>query len=382
MEKKYLLAPGPVQIPSEVLLEMARPMIHHRTPEFEGVMADVQSLLKELFQTKEPVLTFAASGTGAMEAAIVNAHSKGDKTLVVKNGKFSERLGLIAEAHGLEVELIDLPNGQAVQPEEIQKRLEADPSIASVMLEFSETSTGVMNDIEAIAKIISKSEAIFIVDAISALGVTPLKFDDWGLDVVIGGSQKSLMLPPGLSFACFSPRAWSRVEKSDIPKFYFNAIAERAALEKNTTAWTPAINLINALNVALNMMKKYGWEKLFRKNEVLMKAVHAGVKALDLELFSSHPSISVTAIKTPPHVDGSKLVADMKDRYHVTIAGGQGDMKGKIFRVGTLGFIDASDILVFFGALERALKSQGYQLTTGAALTAAQEVFEKHAHEL
>ncbi len=382
MEKKYLLAPGPVQIPAEVLLEMAKPMIHHRTPEFEGVVAETQTLLKELFQTTLPVLTFAASGTGAMEAAIVNTHSRGEKTLVIKNGKFSERMAQISETYGLLVELMDLPNGGAANPEEVKKTLAANPDIVSVMLEFSETSTGAMNDVEAIAKAASESGVLVLVDAISALGVTPVCCDKWGLDVVIGGSQKSLMLPPGLSFCWFSERAWRRAEKSDLPKFYFNALAERDALKKNTTAWTPAINLIKALNVALKMMKNYGWEKLYRKNEILREMVHAGVKALGLKLFSESPSISVTAIETPEGLDGARIVSEMKDKHHVTIAGGQGDMKGKIFRVGTLGYIDTSDILVFFGALETTLKNQGYPVKTGAGLTAAQEIMERYAHEL
>jgi len=374
MNKKYLLAPGPVQIPSEVLLEMAKPIIHHRTEEFEAVFANVQVLLKELFQTTEPVLTFASSGTGAMEAAIVNTHNRNDRVLVVINGKFSERMGLIAETYGLQAELIELEPGEAIDPVIIEKFLQENPHTKSVMVEYSETSTGTMNNIEKIAEIVSKTEAILIVDAITALGVVPVPCDKWKLDVVIGGSQKSLMLPPGLSFLWLSKKAWKRAEISNIPKFYFDIREELTALKKNTTAWTPAISLIQGLSVSLNMMKSFGWDNLFKKNQLLMQSVHAGIKALNLELFSANPSVSVTAVKVPEGLDGEKLVEILKNVYGVTIAGGQSELKGKIIRIGTLGYIDSSDILVFFGALEGALKKMGYSFEWGISLAAAERV--------
>jgi len=374
MNKKYLLAPGPVQIPSEVLLEMARPIIHHRTEEFEAVFANVQVLLKELFQTTEPVLTFASSGTGAMEAAIVNTHNRNDRVLVVINGKFSERMGLIAETYGLQAELIELEPGEAIDPVIIEKFLQENPHTKSVMVEYSETSTGTMNNIEKIAAIVAKTEAILIVDAITALGVVPVLCDKWKLDVVIGGSQKSLMLPPGLSFLWLSKKAWKRAEISNIPKFYFDIREELAALKKNTTAWTPAISLIQGLSVSLNMMKSFGWENLYKKNQLLMQSVHAGIKALNLELFSTNPSVSVTAVKVPEGLDGEKLVEILKNVYGVTIAGGQSELKGKIIRIGTLGYIDSSDILVFFGALEGALKKMGYSFEWGISLAAVERV--------
>ncbi|MES0491883.1 MAG: alanine--glyoxylate aminotransferase family protein [Leptospirales bacterium] len=374
MNKKYLLAPGPVQVPSEVLLEMAKPIIHHRTEEFEHTIARVQELLQELFQTKGPVLTFASSGTGAMEAAIVNLHSQKESVLVVRNGKFSERLGAIAEAYGLDVQYIDIPYGDAVEPKAIQERLTADVNIKSVLIEYSETSTGTMNNIEEISKIVKKTDALLIVDAITALGVVSVPCEEWGIDAVIGGSQKSLMLPPGLSFLWCSKRAWARSEKSNLPKFYFNIQEELKALKKNTTAWTPAISLINGLKVALEMMQEYGWNNLYEKNRKLALAVQAGIKALGLEIFSRNSSISVCAVQVPTGVDGVLLVKKMKDEYGVTIAGGQGELKGNIFRVGTLGYIDRTDILVFFGTLEAVLKELGYLFQPGSGINAAQKV--------
>lgn len=379
MKKKYLLAPGPVQIPPEVYLEMARPIVHHRTVEFEERFAKVQSLLKELFQTTNPVITFSSSGTGAMEAAIVNTHSPGDSIVVVENGKFSERFVHIGKAYGLNVHVIKVQDGQAVDPNEVKTYLEKNPETRSVLLEFSETSTGTMNDIESIAKIVSKSNALLIVDAITALGVVEIPCDKWSLDVVIGGSQKSLMLPPGLSFLWLSDRALERTKTSKLPKFYFNVNEELAALKKNTTAWTPAINLINGLHAALEMMSGFGWQNLFNKNRLLMKAVHRGISALGLELFSQSPSASVTAVKVPQDINGNDLVDKLKDEQGVTIAGGQGDLKGKIFRIGTLGWIDESDLLVFFGALERVLLQLGYNVSPGVSLTAVQKVLMENA---
>lgn len=379
MKKKYLLAPGPVQIPPEILLEMAKPIIHHRTPEFEKTFAEVQVLLKELFHTKNPVITFASSGTGAMEAAIVNTHSHGDEVIVVENGKFSERLGLICKAYGLNAHIIKIPNGESISPLEIKRLLNENKNTKSVMLEYSETSTGTANDIEAIAKVVSESNALMIVDAITALGVVEIPCDKWKLDVVMGGSQKSLMLPPGLSFLWLSDKAWNRAKDSNLPKFYFDIHEELSALKKNTTAWTPAISLINGLYVALKMMRDFGWQNLYKKNIQLMKLVHAGVKALGLELFSKNPAESVTAVKVPQGIDGNVLVDKLKDERGITIAGGQSELKGKIFRVGTLGWIDQSDIIVFFANLELVLSQMGYKFTAGASLKAIQEELIKDA---
>ncbi|MDH5717824.1 MAG: alanine--glyoxylate aminotransferase family protein [Spirochaetia bacterium] len=374
MRKKYLLAPGPVQAPPEVLAELAKPLIHHRTEQFENIFFQTQSLLKELFMTKLPVITFAASGTGAMEAAVVNFHSEADEVLVIRGGKFGERWGNISEAYKLKVHYIDIKWGSGIKPEEIEKYLNINKNIKSVMIQYVETSTAAMYDIENIAKVVTKTNTLLIVDAISALGVVPLPADDWKIDVIVGGSQKSLMLPPGLSFLWCSQKALSVSEKSNLPKFYFNIKKELKALEKKTTAWTPAISLIGALNTSLTMMKSYGWENLFKKNKKLMTAIHNGLKALNIELFSSSPAVSVTAGAVPQNVDGVKLVKDMKDIHAVTIAGGQDELKGKIFRVGTLGYVDSSDIIVFFAALEACLKSQNYKFNLGAGLSAAEKV--------
>ncbi|MDH5721608.1 MAG: alanine--glyoxylate aminotransferase family protein [Spirochaetia bacterium] len=374
MKKNYLLAPGPVQAPSEVLLSMAKPLIHHRTAQFEEKFAKVQKLLKELFMTQRPVITFASSGTGAMEAAIVNCHSAADEVLIVRGGKFGERWGEISEAYGLKPVYIDIKWGGGLNVEDVENALKSNPNIKSVMMQYSETSTAAMHDVEKTAQIVSKTNALLIVDAISALGVVPLKSDDWKIDVIVGGSQKSLMLPPGLSFLWFSERAEEKMKSANLPKYYFNAQAELKALKKNTTAYTPAITLIDGLYTSLMMMKEYGWQNLYDKNKKLMKAIHAGLDALNIKLFSSSPSVSVTAGVVPEGIDGERLVNDLKEIYGVTIAGGQDEVKGKIFRVGTLGYVDSSDIVVFFAALEGCLKKQNYSFEWGVGVGAAEEI--------
>jgi len=374
MNKKYLLAPGPVQVPPEVLATMAKPLIHHRTPQFEEMFSRVQGYLQELYSTKGPVLVFASSGTGAMEASIVNLHSKGDEVLVIRGGKFGERWGKICEAYDLKPLYIDVNWGDPVDLVEIEKILKENKNIKSVIMQYSETSTGTMNDIEAVSNITSGSDIKLIVDAITALGVVPIKCDLWSLDAVVGGSQKSLMLPPGLAFLWFSEKAWKAAETADLPRFYFNALSELKALKNNTTAWTPAVSLIDGLHTSLKMMKEEGFDKLYARNQKLVKAIHTGLAALNIELFSKSPSVSVTAGVVPEGVDGKKLVSIMKDEYGVTIAGGQDHLKGKIFRVGTLGYVDASDIVVFFATLEAVLSKLGYSFKWGAGTGAAQEV--------
>ncbi|PIW68167.1 MAG: aminotransferase, partial [Candidatus Omnitrophica bacterium CG12_big_fil_rev_8_21_14_0_65_42_8] len=355
MLKNYLLTPGPTPIPPRVLETMARPIIHHRTPEFQKIIQEVEEDLKYVYQTKNEVLIFAASGTGAMEGAVINLLSPGDKALVVRGGKFGERFGEICRAYGIEFTAIDVEWGKAVGPEIIRNILEEDKRrtanherrIKAVYTTLCETSTGVATDIEAIGKILKNYEAGLVVDAISGLAAVPIKTDEWGVDVVISGSQKGLMIPPGLAFVSVSPKAWALVEKSTLPKYYFDFKAYRKALDKIDTPFTPAVNLIIALREALKIIKEEGLDVIFERHKKMAFAVRSAVKAMGLELFSPDAySDAVTAVRVPQGIDGAKLVKTMRDKYGVGIAGGQAELKGKIFRIATMGYIAVTDLIV------------------------------------
>lgn len=375
MKKNYLLAPGPVNVPPEVLLSMAKPLVHHRTKKFENLVAENQTLLQKLFVTKLPVITFTSSGTGAMEAAVANLHSAGEEVLVLNTGKFGERFAEIAKGYQLKVHELKFAWGQPADPAKIENFLKEHPQIASVLMQHSETSTATMNPLEQIAKIVAKTNALLIVDAITSMGVVPVPCDDWRLDAVIGGSQKSLMLPPGLSFVWLSNKAWQKNQTASLPRFYFDLAREKKSLAKNSTAWTPAISLFEGLNTALKMMQEYGYDRLYERNIMLMRSLHAGFKAIDLSLLSSAPSVSVTAARLPDSIDGRQLLDLMSEVYGVTVAGGQDHLTGKIIRVGTLGYVDNNDIIVFFATLESVLRKLNYSIEWGSSVAAAEEVF-------
>lgn len=381
MQKKYyLLAPGPVPVPPKVLAAMSEPIIHHRAPAFVKVLEEVRGGLKFLFQTKNEVLILASSGTGAMEGAVTNTLCKGDTSLVVRAGKFGERWAEICEAYGVKPICIDVPWGQAVDPKLIAQELEKNPAIRAVFIQASETSTGVMHPIRAIAEIVKKYDnTLLIVDAISGIGVFDLPVDKWGLDVVVSGSQKAFMLPPGLAFVTLSDKALSFVEKSDIPKYYFNFKKELKKLVKdNETNFTPAVSLIMGLREALNMIKEDGLEKAFKRHARLADATRAAAKALGLELYApDSPSNAVTAIKAPAGIDGQKIVKILRDKHNITIAGGQSEAKGKIFRIAHMGYLDAYDIIMVISALEMTLKELGVSIEMGKGVKAAAEILEK-----
>ncbi|MBW1678560.1 MAG: alanine--glyoxylate aminotransferase family protein [Deltaproteobacteria bacterium] len=380
MQKKYyLLAPGPTPIPPNVLGAMAEPIIHHRAPVFVNVLEEVRERLKYLFQTKNEVLMFASTGTGAMEGSVTNTLCKGDKALVVRGGKFGERWAEICEAYGVTPKCIDVVWGDAVDPEIIKEELEKDPDIRAVFIQASETSTGVMYPIKEIAEIVRKFDnTIFVVDGISGVGVFELPFDKWGLDGLVGGSQKSLMLPPGLAFSALSDKAWSFVEKSDIPKYYFNFKEELKSLKNNQTAWTSAVSLVMGLNESLKMIQAEGLDNVFKRHARIAEATRAGAKALGLELFAPNsPSNSVTAIKAPDGIDGQKVVKILRDKHNITIAGGQSQAKGKIFRIAHLGYVDTYDIIIVISALEMTLRELGYAVELGKGVQAAAEILEK-----
>ena len=374
MKKTHLFAPGPTPIPPEALLTMAHPILHHRTPEYEALIAEVREGLKVLFQTTEEVFLFAASGTGGMEAAVVNTLSPGEKALVIRGGKFGERWGEICQAYGVNFTPIDVPYGKVVDPRLVAAALEKDPQIAVVLSTYSETSTGVLHDIKAIAEAVRKTPTLLVVDAITSLGVMDVPMDDWGLDVVVAGSQKALMLPPGLAMVGVSRKAWAAVERSRLPKYYFDFAAEQKHLLKNQSRFTPAISLVVGLRETLRMIQSEGLPNIFRRHEKLAAAMRAGITGLGLELFAERPSPAVTAVLVPKGIDGGAILNTLRTRHGVIIAGGQGSMKGKIFRLATMGYADSSDVVVALSALELTLAEVGYPVKLGDGIRAAQEV--------
>ncbi|MDP3732007.1 MAG: alanine--glyoxylate aminotransferase family protein [Candidatus Omnitrophota bacterium] len=376
MRKTYLLTPGPTPLPPEVCEAMSRPIIHHRTPQFQRVLKEATEGLKYVYQTKGDVFILASSGTGAMEAAVVNLLSPGDTALTVQGGKFGERWTEICKSYGINTEIINVEWGKAVEPREIKKRLKANPKIKAVFTTLCETSTGAVNDIAAIGKVIKDTNAVFVVDAISGLGAIDLETDAWFCDVVVSGSQKGLMLPPGLGFISVSPKAWKLIESSKSPKYYFDLKAAKKAWESTDTPFTPAITLIIALCESLKMIKEDGLENVFARHRKMADATREAVKALGLELFAPTASSDVvTAVKVPAGIDGEKLVKAMRDTCGVTIAGGQAELKGKVFRIAHMGFIEEFDIIAGIACLEKVLHQMGYKFNLGAGLKAAQEVF-------
>lgn len=378
MKKNYLLTPGPTPLPPEVCESLSRPIIHHRTPQFQNILKEVEENLKSAFQTKNDVFILTSSGTGAMEAAVVNLLSWGDKALVIQGGKFGERWTELCQAYGVKPIVIDVEWGQGLDPQVLKEYLEKEPSIKAVFTTLCETSTGVTFDIKGFGHVIKDTGAVLVVDGISGLGAIDLQTDAWGVDVVVSGSQKGFMLPPGLAFISTSKKAWKLIEESQCPKYYFDLKMAKKALDKTDTAFTPAIGIVIALNEALKMMKAEGFENIFARHHKLADATRAAMKGLKLELFSPKAgSDAVTAVKLPAGIDGEKLVKTMRDEYGVTIAGGQGEMKGKLVRIAHMGYISEFDILLGIACLEKVLKKMGYTFDLGAGVKAAQEVLLK-----
>ena len=378
MRKNYLLTPGPTPLPPEVLEAMAKPIIHHRTPQFQAVLKEASEGLKYVFQTAGDVFILASSGTGAMEAAVANLLSPQDTVITVEAGKFGERWTEICLAYGVNCEVIKVEWGKAPQAKEIEQKLKANPKIKAVFTTLCETSTGVSSDIEAIGRILKDSAAVLVVDAISGLGAIDLKTDAWSCDVVVSGSQKGLMLPPGLGFISVSPKAWKLIEAAKSPRYYFDLKKAKKASDKTDTPFTPAISLVIALNAALRMIKEDGLVNVFLRHKKMALATREAVGALGLELFAPEASSDVvTAVKVPAGIDGEKLVKLMRDAYGVTIAGGQDELKGKVFRIAHMGYIEEFDIIAGISCLEKALSQLGYKFELGAGVKAAEEIFLK-----
>ncbi|MDD5253450.1 MAG: alanine--glyoxylate aminotransferase family protein [Candidatus Omnitrophota bacterium] len=378
MRKNYLLTPGPTPLPPEVCQALGKPIIHHRTPQFQAILKEATEGLKYVFQTQSDVFILTSSGTGAMEAAVVNLLSAKDAALTVESGKFGERWTELCNGYGILADVIKVEWGKAVEPAEIDKRLKANPNIKAVFTTLCETSTGVATDIEAIGKVVAKYNAVLVVDAISGLGAIDLKTDAWGVDVCVSGSQKGFMLPPGLAFISVSKKAWDMIAVSKSPRYYFDLTVARKAIQKTDTPFTPAISLVIALVEVLRIMKQDGLENIFKRHHAMASATKAAMKALGLELFAPTASSDVvTAVKVPAGIDGEKLVKTMRDAYGVTIAGGQAELKGKVFRFAHMGFIEEFDIIAGIACLEKVLKELGYSFELGAGVKAAEEVFLK-----
>lgn len=374
--KNYLLTPGPTPLPPEVCDAMARPIIHHRTPQFQSILKEAIEGLQYVFQTKNDVYILASSGTGAMEAAVCNLLSSGDCAITVESGKFGERWSELCNAYGINAEVIKSEWGKTVSPEEIASKLKANPKIKAVFTTLCETSTGVNADIEAIAKVTKDTEAALVVDAISGLAAVDLKTDAWGVDVVVCGSQKGLMLPPGLGFISVNEKAQKLIQESSSPCYYFDLKKAKKVFDKPDTPFTPAISLIIALNESLKLIKKEGLENLFNRFKKMAQATREAMKVLGLELLTDElcASYAVTAVRAPEGIDSAKLVKTMRDEYGVAFAGGQAHLKGKIFRIAHMGYITKDDLVVGMKCLETVLDKMGYKFQKGLGVKKLKEL--------
>ena len=378
IKKYYLLSPGPTPIPDKVLSVAAEPIIHHRTPEFSNIFMEVTEGIKTVFETKEDVFILTSSGTGAMETAVVNTLSPGDKVIIINGGKFGERWGNICKAYGVIYKDIILEWGADFTKGQLADELKANPDVKAVFTTLSETSSGAIYDIKGFGEVVSGTDAILVVDGISGVGAAPCPMDEWKVDVMVTGSQKSFMIPPGLAYIAFSQKAWKMVETSKLPKFYFDAKKAKKNLEKKTTPWTPAISLIIQQKKALEIIKGMGLPKLFEHHRILGEATRAGVKAARLELLAVNPGNILTAVKVPAGVDGVKLVKTMQSKYMAYIAGAQDPNKGKFFRIAHLGYMGGFDVITALSALEMTLLDLGYAFEPGAAVKAAQTVLKEN----
>ncbi|MBI3019142.1 MAG: alanine--glyoxylate aminotransferase family protein [Deltaproteobacteria bacterium] len=365
MSKIRLFTPGPVPVLPQALKAMSEPIIHHRSADFIAILEEVRKGLKDLVETKQEVLLLASSGTGAMEGTVVNLFSPQDKVIVARAGKFGERWVHIANAFGLNVVPLDIPWGEAPTREQIEKAFKENPESKGILIQACETSTGVDFPVQEIAAFTRTQNVLLVVDAISYLGVSPFQMDAWGVDALVSGSQKGLMLPPGLSFVCLSERAWSTQKKSKLPRYYFDFAKELKSMTQNQTAYTPAVSLILGLREVLHYFKEQGKENIFLKYKTYSDAMREAAQALQLELFAKSPSHGLVSIRVPEKIDGQKIVRELRDRYQMTIAGGQDQLKGKILRISCMGHIDALDLVSVFAALEKVLKQEGAQIPFG-----------------
>jgi aspartate aminotransferase-like enzyme len=376
IKKQRLLTPGPTPLYPPALQAMMASDVHHRTQDFIKIQASAMQGLKKAMGTSNDTLILTASGSGAMEASVSNFFSRGDKVVVCSAGKFGERWAEMVAAFGLEAIVLSEEYGSVVSPERLAETLAANPEVKGVFIQASETSTGAAHDVEAMAKIIAGTEAIFIVDAITGLGTMPLDIDGWGIDICIGGSQKSFMIPPGLAFISISPKAWGLNARSCMPRYYFDLKREKKMADKGETAWTPNTSHLIALNVALEYINNLGMDKLIENAQLLAKATRAAAAALGLELFApNNPGSSVTAIKSPAGIDSGVIVKGFRNHFGAIIANGQGSMQGKIFRMAHLGYFDFADMFSVIAGLELLLQQNGHPVELGSGVAAVQRLY-------
>ncbi|HEY3738741.1 MAG TPA: alanine--glyoxylate aminotransferase family protein [Bryobacteraceae bacterium] len=380
IKKQRLLTPGPTPLLPKALHAMMDSDVHHRTEDFRKVYSTVLRDLKEVMGTaSSDVLVLVSSGTGAMEAAVQNTLSPGDTVIVCTAGKFGERWVDLTRAYSLTTIVVEAPYGGAVSPVQLDAALRVHPNAKAVLIQASESSTGSMHDLESMGRLIRQTDAIFIVDAITGLGTMPLDIDSWGLDIVVGGSQKAFMVPPGISFLSISPKAWAMSETSRLPRFYFDLKKELKNSVNGESAWTPATSLMFAMAEALTYIKSLGMPKLIENAQLLAKATRAAATALGLELFSSSPGNALTAIKAPEGIDSGVIIKEFRRRFGSIVANGQGSMKDRIFRVAHLGYFDFADLFALIAELELILAANGHPVEFGTGVAAAQRVYAEAA---
>ena len=375
-DKTYLMIPGPTPVPESVLLDMAKHPIGHRSKEFSAILEEVYADLKELFCTKNDVFVYTASGTGALDGALSNLVNEGDKVLCLIIGNFGERWAKIAKSYGANVQEIRVPAGQAINPNDLKKALDSDKDIKIVTMTHNETSTGVENDIKTLVGLIKEHGALSVVDGVTSVSAIPCKMDEWGIDVLVSGSQKGFMIPPGLSFLAASDKAFEVFEQCKHPNFYFNWAAYRKSVRAASTPFTPAVNLFVALRTALKMLKAEGYENIYARHAKLAKALRKAIRAMNLKLFVEDDKIAsstITAILPPENISVPDIRKTIKDRFDIVVANGQNDLKDKIFRMGTLGFVSERDLIAAVGALEGTMKILGHKFELGAGVKAVLE---------
>jgi aspartate aminotransferase-like enzyme len=376
--KLRLLTPGPTPVPEETLLELAKPVIHHRTAEFKQILGEVLQDLQKVYVTKNPIAPLTCSGTGALEAALVNAVPPGKKAICLLAGKFGERWKNIAKAYGIEAVNVTVPYGQAVQPEQLEKALADHPDAVAVCATLSETSTGVFHDIAAFGKIVARTPAILLLDSVSGLGAMECRTDDWNIDLNCTGSQKALMMPPGLAFVSISDKASQVIAKNPAPRtFYFDLKKAKDKLKETDTPYTPAHTLLRAMRVSLKKLLANGIEAVWAEQAKNAEAARAGVTAIGLKIFPTPPNNALTAASMPDGVDSSELLKRLEKKYGLKLANGQDTLKGKIIRLAHMGYIDQFDILAAISGIELALADMGHPVEIGKGVAAAQRVFAR-----
>ncbi len=375
MLKRYLLTPGPTPVSSETLLRMARPILHHRTPEFGRLFAEVRDGLRHLFQTEQEVLVLTSSGTGAMEGAVTNTLSAGDKVIVINGGKFGERWVEICQAFGIQVVEVEVEWGKSVESRIVTQVLSEHPDARALLVQASETSTTVLHPVEEIAALTRQRDLLLMVDGVTAVGAMDIPMDRWGIDVLVTGSQKALMLPPGLAFIALSPKAWQFVERAKLPRFYFDLARERKEQRKNTTAYTPAISLIMGLHEVLQGLQQEGLSRVFARHALLAQATRTAVQALGLSLLApDNPSPAATGVWLPRNINSTRFLSYLRDCFGVDFADGQDQLKGRVVRIAHIGYVGPFDVITAISALEMALEQFGYPVEFGCGIAAVEGI--------